>query len=158
MTASRQTKQSIQPPASAHLISNRNIAQFRISPNSRRTNIYAISNRNKTAYVASFVLRTATLRLVNEAGSSVPIFAASTSKLLAYSLESIRVGSQAPPISPQVHETTGRSSHPIHAHSGRLATIRSLLSLQSENVRFVQSRNVRFHRRPRGRWKRSGLR
>ena len=30
------------------------------------------------------------------------------------------------------------------------------LSLQNENVRFVQSRNVRFHGWPRGLWKRSG--
>jgi len=30
-----------------------------------------------------------------------------------------------------------------------------LLSLQSENVRFVQSRNVRFHGWPRTPWKRS---
>src|ERR1700730_8989071 len=29
------------------------------------------------------------------------------------------------------------------------------LSPQNENVRFVQSRNVRFHGWPRGRWKRS---
>ena len=29
------------------------------------------------------------------------------------------------------------------------------MSLQSENVRFVQSRNVRFHGWPRGLWKRS---
>src|SRR5450755_4266696 len=31
------------------------------------------------------------------------------------------------------------------------------VSLQNENVRFVQSRNVRFHGWPRGPWKRSGL-
>jgi hypothetical protein len=30
------------------------------------------------------------------------------------------------------------------------------LSAQNENVRFVQSRNVRFHGLPRGQWKRSG--
>ena len=32
----------------------------------------------------------------------------------------------------------------------------SPVSLQNENVRFVQSRNVRFHGWPRGLWKRSG--
>ena len=33
----------------------------------------------------------------------------------------------------------------------------SVMSLQNENVRFEQSRNVRFHRWPRALWKRSEL-
>jgi len=37
-----------------------------------------------------------------------------------------------------------------------LACRRNLVSLQNENVLFVQSRNVRFHGWPRGLWKRSG--
>ncbi len=36
-----------------------------------------------------------------------------------------------------------------------LTRIDTNLSLQNENVRFVQSRNVRFHGCPRAPWKRS---